>query len=93
MLTRVLIAPIRWYQRWLSPLKQVPSCRYLPTCSQYAIEAVQTRGPVVGLALAVWRVLRCNPLFHSGYDPVPGCRHPVGPADAGRASVPVKRPL
>ena len=93
MLTRVLIAPIRWYQRWLSPLKRVPSCRYLPTCSQYAVEAVEKRGPLVGLALAVWRVLRCNPLFHSGYDPVPECRHRVGPADPGAVRAPVKRPV
>jgi putative membrane protein insertion efficiency factor len=77
MLTRLLIAPIRWYQRYLSPLKQGPSCRYLPTCSSYAIEAVQKRGPLVGLALALWRVLRCNPLFHAGYDPVPPCCHDV----------------
>ena len=84
MLTRILIAPIRWYQRYLSPLKRTPSCRYLPTCSQYAIEAVQRRGPLVGVALAVWRVLRCNPLFHAGYDPVPECR--------GHHGLPVKRP-
>jgi putative membrane protein insertion efficiency factor len=84
MLTRLLIAPIRWYQRYLSPLKRTPSCRYLPTCSQYAIEAVQTRGPLVGVALAVWRILRCNPLFHAGYDPVPECR---------AHGLPVKRPL
>jgi len=79
MLTQLLIAPIRWYQRYLSPLKRAPSCRYLPTCSQYAVEAIQTRGPLVGLALAVWRILRCNPLFHSGYDPVPACRHAHAP--------------
>jgi putative membrane protein insertion efficiency factor len=83
MLTRILIAPIRFYRRFLSPLKRVPSCRYLPTCSQYAIEAIEARGPLVGLALAVWRVLRCNPLFHGGYDPVPGCR---------LHGVPAKRP-
>jgi putative membrane protein insertion efficiency factor len=90
MLTRLLIAPIRWYQRYLSPLKRVPSCRYLPTCSQYAIEAVQTRGAMVGLALALWRLARCNPLFHAGYDPVPPCRD-HGPAVDGHLGAPAKR--
>ena len=70
MLRRVLIAPLRFYQRFLSPLKRQPSCRYLPTCSAYAIEAIEKRGPVVGFAKAVWRVLRCNPLFRGGHDPV-----------------------
>lgn len=73
MLSRVLIAPIRWYQRWLSPLKRVPTCRYLPTCSEYAVEAIRTRGPVIGLLKALGRILRCNPLFRGGYDPVDGC--------------------
>jgi hypothetical protein len=58
----------------LSPLKRTPTCRYIPTCSEYAIEAVKTRGIVVGSALAVFRILRCNPLFHGGYHPVP-CAH------------------
>lgn len=70
MLTRLLLAPVRFYRRYLSPLKRVPSCRYLPTCSEYCIEAVQKRGPVVGLGKAVWRLLRCNPLFAGGFDPV-----------------------
>ncbi len=74
MLSRLLIAPIRWYRRYLSPLKRQPTCRYLPTCSEYATEAVQKRGIFVGGALATWRVLRCNPLCHGGYDPVP-CSH------------------
>jgi putative membrane protein insertion efficiency factor len=90
MLTRLLIAPIRWYQRYLSPLKQGPSCRYLPTCSSYAIEAAQKRGPLVGIAFALWRVLRCNPLFHAGYDPVPPCRHDVR-ARVGEVGSPAKR--
>ena len=70
MLKRVLIAPIRWYQRYLSPLKRAPSCRYLPTCSEYAAEAIRTRGALVGGLKALWRILRCNPLFKGGYDPV-----------------------
>ena len=75
MLSRLLIAPIRWYRRYLSPLKRQPTCRYLPTCSEYAIEAIQTRGVIVGSLKALWRILRCNPLFHGGYDPV--CGHAV----------------
>ena len=67
----IVLLPVMFYRRVLSPMKRTPSCRYLPTCSEYAIEAVQRRGAIVGTGLAVWRVLRCNPLFHAGYDPVP----------------------
>jgi putative membrane protein insertion efficiency factor len=70
VLRRVVLAPVRFYRRFLSPLKRTPSCRYLPTCSEYAIEAVEKRGVVRGLFLAAWRLLRCNPLFRGGYDPV-----------------------
>lgn len=70
MLSRLVTAPIRFYQRFLSPLKPYPTCRYLPTCSSYAIEAVQQRGVIVGSLMALWRLLRCNPLFPGGYDPV-----------------------
>ena len=66
----LLIQPIRFYQKYLSPLKP-PSCRFTPTCSQYAIEAIRKHGPFKGLALAIWRILRCNPWGGSGYDPVP----------------------
>lgn len=67
----LVLLPVKFYRRVLSPMKRTPSCRYLPTCSEYAIEAVQTRGILVGTGLAIWRVLRCNPLFHAGHDPVP----------------------
>ena len=67
----IVLSPVWIYRRVISPMKRAPSCRYLPTCSEYAIEAVKTRGIVVGSALATWRVLRCNPLFHGRYDPVP----------------------
>ena len=70
MLKRFVLAPVRFYRRFLSPLKRTPSCRYLPTCSEYAIEAVEKRGVVRGMFLAAWRLLRCNPLFRGGYDPV-----------------------
>ncbi len=76
MLARQLVLlPVLFYRRVISPMKRTPSCRYLPTCSEYAVEAVQTRGVIVGTGLAVWRVLRCNPLFHAGHDPVPNCHH------------------
>ena len=66
----VLSQPIRFYQKYISPLKP-PMCRFTPTCSQYAIEAIRKHGPFKGLLLAVWRILRCNPWGGSGYDPVP----------------------
>ncbi len=66
----LLILPIRGYQRYISPLLP-PVCRFTPTCSQYAIEALRKHGPIKGLALAIWRILRCNPFGGSGYDPVP----------------------
>lgn len=74
MLSRILLAPIRFYRRFLSPLKRVPTCRFLPTCSEYAVEAIQKRGPFVGMGKAMWRILRCNPLCRGGYDPVDGPR-------------------
>jgi putative membrane protein insertion efficiency factor len=67
----VVLLPVVAYRKFISPLKRTPSCRFLPTCSEYAIEAVHERGVVVGGALAAWRVLRCNPLCNGGYDPVP----------------------
>ncbi|MBO5882175.1 MAG: membrane protein insertion efficiency factor YidD [Alistipes sp.] len=54
----------------ISPLKPF-SCRFTPTCSAYAIEALRKHGPIKGLLLAIWRILRCNPWGGSGYDPVP----------------------
>lgn len=74
MLTRLLLAPIRFYRRYLSGLKPVSTCRFLPTCSEYAIEAIERRGPIVGTLKAMWRIARCNPLCRGGYDPVEGSR-------------------
>lgn len=70
MLKRIVLAPVRFYRRHLSGLKPTPTCRYVPTCSEYAIEAVERRGVVVGAVLALWRLLRCNPLFDGGHDAV-----------------------
>ena len=68
---QVCIWLIRFYQRFLSPLKRRPTCRFTPTCSAYAVEAFQKRGFFVGFGLTVWRILRCNPFGKWGYDPVP----------------------
>ena len=62
---------IRFYRKFLSPLKRQSCCRFVPTCSAYALEAFQKRGFFVGMILTVWRVLRCNPYCAGGYDPVP----------------------
>ena len=70
MLNRLVLAPVLFYRRFVSPLKRVPTCRFLPSCSEYCIEAVETRGVLVGLTKALWRLLRCNPFFAGGYDPV-----------------------
>ncbi|OYU14538.1 MAG: membrane protein insertion efficiency factor YidD [Alphaproteobacteria bacterium PA4] len=69
-MSRILIAPVRLYQVALSPLLP-PSCRYTPSCSTYAVEALARHGPVKGLWLAVRRIGRCHPWGASGYDPVP----------------------
>ena len=69
-LAKMLILPIRFYQKFISPLTP-PSCRFTPTCSQYAIEALRKHGPFKGTYLAVRRILRCHPWGGSGYDPVP----------------------
>ena len=67
---RIAIAPIRFYRRYLSRLKP-PTCRFHPTCSEYAQEAIVDHGVPKGILLAAWRILRCNPLVHGGLDPVP----------------------
>ena len=66
----ILILPIKFYQKCISPFTP-PMCRFTPTCSHYAVEAIRKHGPFKGLALAIWRILRCNPWGGSGYDPVP----------------------
>ena len=68
---RVLIALVRFYQRAISPYKGGSCCKYIPTCSNYALEAIKRFGALKGGALALWRLLRCNPFSRGGYDPVP----------------------
>jgi putative membrane protein insertion efficiency factor len=68
-LRAILLAPIRAYQRLISPA--LPRrCKYEPTCSAYAAQAIRELGPVRGAILAAWRLARCNPFSHGGYDPV-----------------------
>ncbi|MBP3774661.1 MAG: membrane protein insertion efficiency factor YidD [Bacteroidaceae bacterium] len=69
-LTVLLVLPIRFYQVAISPYTP-SSCRFTPSCSQYAVEALRRHGPAKGLWLAVRRILRCHPWGGSGYDPVP----------------------
>ncbi|MBR1621186.1 MAG: membrane protein insertion efficiency factor YidD [Prevotella sp.] len=66
----ILILPIRFYQMFISPFTP-SSCRFTPTCSEYARQAIAKYGPFKGLWLAIKRILRCNPWGGSGYDPVP----------------------
>lgn len=66
----MMLLPIKFYQRCISPLTPA-HCRYKPTCSQYAVEALKKHGPLKGLWLATYRILRCNPFGGFGYDPVP----------------------
>ena len=66
----LLLLPIYFYKEAISPLTP-PSCRFTPSCSTYAIEAIRRHGPLRGLYLAIRRILRCHPWGGSGYDPVP----------------------
>jgi hypothetical protein len=68
-LRKILVAPIRVYQRLISPLLG-DTCKYYPSCSEYAAQAIERFGILRGLVLAAWRLLRCNPFSHGGFDPV-----------------------
>ena len=70
LLTGMLLLHVYFYRCCISPLTP-PSCRYTPTCSEYAIQALRKHGPLRGMWLALRRILRCHPWGGSGYDPVP----------------------
>ena len=70
MLKKGLIWLIKAYRAYISPHTR-PSCKYIPTCSQYGLEAIERFGALKGGALTLWRILRCNPWSRGGYDPVP----------------------
>ncbi len=71
MIQRFFLRCIRFYRRVISPHKGGPCCRYVPTCSQYAVTAIERYGALKGGLMAAWRILRCNPFSKGGYDPVP----------------------
>jgi hypothetical protein len=69
MLTHIILALIRFYRSFISPLI-FPCCRFVPSCSAYALQAVERFGPAKGLLLAAWRIMRCHPFNPGGWDPV-----------------------
>ncbi len=92
-MTRLLLAILALYQRWISPVLHSLSaggCKYLPTCSEYAATAIATHGPLRGSVLAAWRLLRCHPFAHGGFDPVPNSRGKAAPETRSGRPVPHK---
>lgn len=79
MMAKALKLPIHVYRRWISPLKP-PTCRFYPSCSAYALEALDQHGAVKGSWLAVKRICKCHPFHPGGYDPVPPPAHKQGDA-------------
>lgn len=78
LLKKVCIFLIRTYQLTISPRFSHGACRYYPTCSQYTLEAIEIHGVCKGCWLGFLRILRCNPFFKGGYDPVPPKKHKEG---------------
>lgn len=74
---KLMLSVIRFYRKHISPHFPA-SCKYYPTCSSYALEAIEVHGALKGGLLAFYRLLRCNPLSKGGYDPVPPKRHDLG---------------
>ena len=72
-----MLAIVRFYKKWISPLLP-PACRYEPSCSTYALEAIELHGALRGGWLALWRLLRCHPFSRGGFDPVPGGNSSTG---------------
>lgn len=68
---KIMLFLIRFYRKYISPYKVYTHCIYTPTCSEYALEAIEKYGALKGGLLTAWRILRCNPFAKGGYDPVP----------------------
>ena len=68
---KILIFLVKFYRKYLSALKPAPCCRFIPTCSEYALEALEKYGAFKGTYLAVRRILKCHPFHKGGYDPLP----------------------
>ena len=68
MIKKLMLSAIRFYRRYLSKLKRAPSCKYYPTCSEYALTAIEKYGALRGGLMAAWRLLRCNPFSKGGVD-------------------------
>lgn len=66
---KIMISLIKFYRKNISPMSP-PKCRYIPTCSQYALEAIEKHGVLRGGIMSIWRILRCNPFCKGGFDPV-----------------------
>ena len=79
---RLLVLFVKGYRHAVSPLLGANKCRFEPSCSKYAIDALETHGAWKGFFLSLWRLLRCQPFCKGGYDPVPLPRDP-SPGDAG----------
>jgi putative membrane protein insertion efficiency factor len=88
---RLLLALLSGYRRWVSPLLG-PRCRFAPSCSAYAVGAVQAHGAGRGSWLAVRRVLRCHPFHPGGHDPVPPVRPPRVSMESPPAAAPARKP-
>lgn len=71
LIREAFLLPVKAYRKYLSPLKPTPTCRFTPSCSQYAIDAVREWGIVLGTVLTLFRLVRCNPFSKGGDDPVP----------------------
>jgi len=78
---RAVQAPIHVYRKFISPLKP-PTCRFYPTCSQYALEAIEIHGVAKGIGLAAKRIGKCHPFHPGGFDPVPPAKSKVKPASS-----------
>ncbi|MFI3206581.1 MAG: membrane protein insertion efficiency factor YidD [Clostridia bacterium] len=67
----IFIFLVKFYKKYISPRKRYPTCRFIPTCSSYALTALEEYGALKGGLMSLWRILRCNPFCKGGYDPVP----------------------